>query len=292
MFVDVATTASFVGALTVPGPFTDEPADLTAKLELRGLPAGRDVFYRVRFTAPDDQALSSEGVVGHLWTAPSSRRDVSLVWGGDTAGQGWGIDPARRGMRTYETMRQLDPDLFVHSGDTIYADGPLQAAVPLPDGTTWRNIVTPEKSKVAETLAEFRGNFRYNFLDDNLRRFNAQVPVLAQRDDHETTNNWYPGETSRTPATRSATSTCSPPERGGPSTSTSRRRRSPGRTVASTARSPTARCWRCSSSTCAPTRGPTPATTSPRPATSAHPRRSPRWPGCCASCAVRGRRGR
>jgi len=54
--------------------------------------------------------------------------------------------------------------------------------------------VTPAKSKVAETLEEYRGNYEYNLLDDNVRRFNAQVPQLVQWDDHEVTNNWYPGE--------------------------------------------------------------------------------------------------
>jgi len=194
MLVDVATTPSFDGARTVPGPVVDEGTDLTGKALLQGLPAGQDVFYRVRFADPADRSLTGEPVVGHLRTAPTGRRDVSFVWGGDTAGQGWGIDPARGGMRTYETMRQLSPDLFIHSGDTIYADGPLQDTVLLRDGTTWNNLVTPEKTKVAETLAEFRGNFRYNLLDDNVRAFNAEVPVLAQWDDHETTNNWYPGE--------------------------------------------------------------------------------------------------
>lgn len=39
LLVDVATSPSFAGARTVPGPFTDDSADLTAKLELHGLPA-------------------------------------------------------------------------------------------------------------------------------------------------------------------------------------------------------------------------------------------------------------
>jgi alkaline phosphatase D len=47
---------------------------------------------------------------------------------------------------------------------------------------------------VAETLAEFRGNFIYNLMDENVRRFNAQIPQLVQWDDHETRNNWYPGQ--------------------------------------------------------------------------------------------------
>ena len=90
------------------------------------------------------------------------------MWSGDTAGQGWGINPDLGGMTIYEAMRRLAPDFFIHSGDTIYADGP-SAERKLPDGTIWRNLVTEDKSKVAETLDEFRGNYRYNLLDDNLR---------------------------------------------------------------------------------------------------------------------------
>lgn len=63
----------------------------------------------------------------------------------------------------------------------------------LPDGGVWRNVTTEEKSKVAETLNEFRGNFRYNLLDATLRDFHAQVPSITQWDDHEVHNNWYPG---------------------------------------------------------------------------------------------------
>jgi alkaline phosphatase D len=91
-------------------------------------------------------------------------------------------------------MLKNRPDFFIHSGDTIYADGPLSAEVKLPDGTLWKNIVTEEKSKAAETLAEFRGQYKYNLLDKNLRAFNAEVPMFAQWDDHEVSNNWWPGE--------------------------------------------------------------------------------------------------
>jgi hypothetical protein len=76
----------------------------------------------------------------------------------------------------------------------VYADGPIQETVDLPDGSVWRNIVTPAKSKVAETLDEFRGQYLYNMLDSNVRDFNAAVPMLAQWDDHQVTNNWCPNE--------------------------------------------------------------------------------------------------
>jgi len=54
--------------------------------------------------------------------------------------------------------------------------------------------VTEEKSAIAQTLADFRSNYKYNLLDRNLRAFNAEVPMFAQWDDHEVTNDWCPGE--------------------------------------------------------------------------------------------------
>lgn len=119
---------------------------------------------------------------------------MRFLWSGDLAGQGWGINPDRGGLPIFDEMLRRDPDFFLNSGDTVYADGPIQPAVTLPDGRVWRNVTTEEKSKVAETLDEYRGAFRYNLLAENLRRFNARVPGLVQWDDHEVVNNWYPGE--------------------------------------------------------------------------------------------------
>ncbi len=141
-----------------------------------------------------DPNIYSAPVAGSFRTPAKQRQDIFFAWGGDTAGQGWGINPDFGGMKIYETIRKLNPDFFIHSGDNVYADGPIQSQVTLDDGTIWKNITTPEKSKVAETLTEFRANYIYNLLDENIRRFNAEVPILAQWDDHEVTNNWYPGE--------------------------------------------------------------------------------------------------
>ncbi len=55
-------------------------------------------------------------------------------------------------------------------------------------------MLVEEKAKPAETLAEFRGNWKYNLLDKNLLAFNAEIPTVSQWDDHEVLDNWWPGE--------------------------------------------------------------------------------------------------
>ncbi|MET7857426.1 alkaline phosphatase D family protein [Streptomyces sp. NPDC005318] len=195
MIVETSATESFRRAHTWHGPLLGPGTDFTGTTPLYGLPAGEQVHYRVTLASPDDPRRTGEPVYGTFRTAPARRRDgVRFLWSGDIAGQGWGINPDIGGYRVYDEMRRLDPDFFLCSGDNIYADGVIEPSVTLPDGRVWRNITTEEKAKVAETLAEYRGNFRYNLLDDNLRKFNAQVPSIIQWDDHEVRNNWYPGQ--------------------------------------------------------------------------------------------------
>ena len=192
MLVETDLNPAFANPTRHPEVATDATRDFTAKAQLTGLPAGTRIHYRVRFA---DEQSTGETSTGSFVTAPMESRNIRFLWSGDTAGQGWGIDPARGGMMTYESMRRLKPDFFIHCGDMIYADNPITPEVPLEDGTVLKNLVTPEKSKVAETLDEFRGNYRYNWLDEHFRRFHAEVPIIVQWDDHEVTNNWYPAET-------------------------------------------------------------------------------------------------
>lgn len=193
MLVEYTTGSGFSGALRVPGPAALEEWDYTARVVLTDLPPGQTIRYRVSFVDLGDLKTTSEPHEGQFRTPEADggiTRDVTLAWSADTCGQGWGIDEARGGFRLYEVMRRVQPDLFVHVGDTIYADQPVQPEVRLDDGTVWRNVVTPEKSKVAESLDEYRGNYRYNLLDANMRRFQAEVPTLAIWDDHEVRDNF------------------------------------------------------------------------------------------------------
>jgi alkaline phosphatase D len=192
MRVEVSTLESFRTIIGAASADALPERDFTSKVLLEGLPPGQDIFYRVRFEDIAAEAIASETQIGHFRTAPTTKGSISFVWSGDTAGQGWGIDPARGGMRTYRTMLENRPDFFIHSGDHIYADCTIPAEQKLPDGGIWRNIVTEEKSAVAHSLAQFRGNYKYNWLDDNVRDFHAQVPMLAQWDDHEVSDDWSP----------------------------------------------------------------------------------------------------
>src|SRR5258706_15637921 len=99
MQVECSTVESFKTIIRTASSDALPDSDFTSKVLLDGLPAGQDIFYRVRF---DDivGGLAGETRVGHFRTAPSERNSASFVWSGDAAGQGWGIDPARGGMRT------------------------------------------------------------------------------------------------------------------------------------------------------------------------------------------------
>ncbi|HEV7805269.1 MAG TPA: alkaline phosphatase D family protein [Solirubrobacteraceae bacterium] len=194
MMVEVARTPRFAHADVVQGPALTAATDFTGKVQLTELPPGVETFYRVTLEDATSPGVRSEPLTGSFRTAPEGRRDVSFTWSGDLAGQGWGINPELGGYRIFSAMGELEPDFFLCTGDTVYADGPLSPTVALPAGRTWHNVVTDAKSKVAETLDDFRGQFAYNLLDENLREFAAHVPQINQWDDHEVHNNWYPGQ--------------------------------------------------------------------------------------------------
>ncbi len=189
VMMEVSTTESFANPVAL-APMNALPAsDMAVKRLVSGLPSDQDIFYR--FVAHDlnDISATSEPIVGQFRTAPTSRRSVKFAWSGDTAGQGWGIDDD--GMLTYATMARHMPDFFIHSGDTIYADGPMQDEVERDGKLIWKNtVLIDEKRKVAETLDEFRGQWKYNLMDAHVQAMNAVAPTFFQWDDHEVVNNW------------------------------------------------------------------------------------------------------
>ena len=193
LFVEYATTERFADARQLRGPAALESSDYTARIVLTDLPAGQRVFYRARFQDLTDVRVWSEPETGSFTVpAETASRDFTIAWSADTAGQGWGINAEFGGYRLYETMLRAQPDVFVHCGDTIYADAPIPAEIKLDDGALWRNAVTDAKSRVAQSLDDYRGNYLYNLQDTHMRRFNSHVAQVVLWDDHEVRDNWYP----------------------------------------------------------------------------------------------------
>ncbi|MGX9352077.1 alkaline phosphatase D family protein [Shimia sp. W99] len=191
VMMEVSTTESFSNARTLPPMNALPESDLAVKRLVDGLPADQDIFYRFVAADLNDVNAVSEPIIGQFRTAPTEKRDIRFAWSGDTAGQGWGIDD--QGMATYATLARHRPDFFIHSGDTIYADGPMQDTVEKNGEVIWKNTtLIDEKRKVAETLDEFRGQWKYNMMDAHVQAMNAICPTFYQWDDHEVVNNWSP----------------------------------------------------------------------------------------------------
>jgi len=191
MIVEWSTTASFAAPKRIAGNVVGPTTDHTAWVEIRGLPPGQTIAYRVRFEREAARGASAWATGRFAMPRPDK---VRLAWTGDTCGQGFGRNPAWGGLRGYAAIRAAEPDFFLHSGDLIYADNPILAEHTLADGRVWKNITNERVGRVAQELDDFRARFAYNYEDEHVRALAAEVPILAAWDDHETHNNWWPGQ--------------------------------------------------------------------------------------------------
>lgn len=197
-----------VGLRQLQGPRVDASTDFTGSVRLGGFEPGRGYRYRVSCTDEGAEELD-RGPEGGFRTPPleSEPAPVSFVWLADIAGQGWGRNPEltllrdgsgeeiRGGFVIFDVLRGLAPQFAVFAGDSIYADSPVPPAQTIPPevgGGTWRNEPTRDFASI--TLEDYRASWRYNLGDSKLRAFLLETPVLVLWDDHEVTDNWYPGE--------------------------------------------------------------------------------------------------
>jgi alkaline phosphatase D len=191
MVVEWDTSDRFAHPRRVGGPVVGPTTDHAATVALDGLPEAQTVWYRVRF---EREAARGDGrwLAGRFATPRADR--VRFAWTGDTCGQGFGRNPEWGGLRGYAAIARAQPAFLLHSGDMIYADSPILAEQTLPDGRVWRNVTNERVARVAESLDDFRARFAYNLEDGHVQALAREVPILAQWDDHETHNNWWPGQ--------------------------------------------------------------------------------------------------
>jgi len=190
--------------------------DYTITFKVEGLSSNTKYTYQV--TCMPLQELTEESTLssmeGSFTTAPAPTDEVAFnfVWVADLAGQGYGRNPEfelthvdgetiKGGYIVFDTMERLQPEFALFQGDLIYADNAIPpiktigAALGIAEAYNWTN--NPSKDFVAVTLEEFRDNWKYNFGDEKMQSFLAKTPVFVQWDDHEVTNNWWPGEVMR-----------------------------------------------------------------------------------------------
>jgi len=86
MMVEVSTTESFRNVRALPPVAALPESDFTTKMLLENLPAGQDIFYRVRFRDLSHPDISSEPAVGRFRTAPADRRDCGAAMSSARAG--------------------------------------------------------------------------------------------------------------------------------------------------------------------------------------------------------------
>jgi alkaline phosphatase D len=174
--------------------------DLTARVAFQNLPSAQRIFYRAHFEHLKHVGIRSLPYFGEF-SSPQLSVDttkqlspIRFAWSGDSFGQGYGINPQMGGVKIYDTIRSQSPQFFIHCGDRIYADQPLDATKSTPDGQKWYNLITPAVSKVAQELDDFRGYYQYAMLDQPTQKFYQLCPQLFAWDDHETKNDWFPGK--------------------------------------------------------------------------------------------------
>ncbi|MGB7010751.1 MAG: PhoD-like phosphatase N-terminal domain-containing protein, partial [Pseudolabrys sp.] len=80
MLIEAATTDGFRDIVYASFADALPETDFTAKALIEDLPAGQDIFYRLRLQDLSSPAAVGEPVIGRFRTAPSDRRSISFVW--------------------------------------------------------------------------------------------------------------------------------------------------------------------------------------------------------------------
>jgi alkaline phosphatase D len=162
---EISTDSSFKHPFMTKIVQAEAEHDFAVKVELDELQQDTTYYYRA-------QAVSSNYTVnGSFKTAPEedSLKPMTMVWGGDTGGQG--ESPP---YKAFQAMSALNPDFFLFSGDTIYADNKTPA-VPAPP---------------SQTVQDFWAKYKENRTDAGLRSLLQKTAAFSIWDDHEVINDF------------------------------------------------------------------------------------------------------
>ncbi|WP_162418590.1 alkaline phosphatase D family protein [Cyclobacterium roseum] len=136
--------------------------DFTVHLSFSGLHPATE--YKVRLEGKAEKGEVTAFQTGSFKSAGSQTDPSELLLTTSTCQYFWNHDDRERGFKTYDAMRKLQPDFFVHTGDYVYYDriGPM-----------------------ATTLEKAR--HKWHAMDGwpALKEFYRQVPLYMLKDDHD-----------------------------------------------------------------------------------------------------------
>lgn len=164
----------------------DSETDFTGKLRVTGLEPGAEYLYTGNYFDPVSQ-ISSKTVTGRFVAPPAAdaARPVTFAWGSDIAGQNICRD-TETGFPILAAIADLAPDVFIGTGDMIYADGRCRAI------NRYGDPQLPGPRRRAVDLEGYRAYWRYVRADPGFQQLLARSLFLPVWDDHEVANNFGP----------------------------------------------------------------------------------------------------
>lgn len=136
-------------------------------LEVSGLPAGREFFYRFR-------AGDHVSPIGRTWTANAAGAMRSMLRVSVVSCQHY----EQGYFHAYRDIVARGSDLIIHLGDYIY------------EGNTANPVRAHDSNQECKTLADYRRRYAWYRSEPLLQEAHAHCPWLVTHDDHELDNDY------------------------------------------------------------------------------------------------------
>ncbi|MBM3597230.1 MAG: hypothetical protein FJX35_03375 [Alphaproteobacteria bacterium] len=188
--IEFAEDAGFTRVIKRQALVLSEDGGRMGQILADGLGAGRRYHYRVVGSAGP---LPNTGIFATA-PAPSEARPLTLLFGADLGGQGYGrvrtgTPLGLDGFAIFAAMERENADLFLALGDMLYSDRPVTAKAPDPGLAADNDFQIPKPGPGYVTnVADFRRDWHYHRSDHRFAAFLRAVPMIATWDDHEIVN--------------------------------------------------------------------------------------------------------
>ncbi len=160
------TLRSDTQTIVSPWLIASADADYTVRFFIDGLTSGTS--YRVQCEAKTGKSEQSWSITGTFSTAPDPGAQSKVTFVASTCQYFWSFDNQARGFEVYDSMRRLNPDFYVHTGDYVYYDKP---------------------GPLATTLEKARHKWCAMDSRPAIRELLRNVPIYLLKDDHDLLKN-------------------------------------------------------------------------------------------------------